>query len=140
MMTIKKYCEEKNLDPNTVFDAVFGVSGSFFPKARGFTGYIAEIKDDHLEFTNDHFGVYGKRIPLSSFQAAEFGIGSGQLWLQCVVDGEEFVFCTPRHQWKWPAAKLLMEKIGQHTEIIGMDVYKKATGKLGLLYMIMYAF
>jgi len=109
MMTLKKFCEEKNLDPNTVFDAVFGISGSFFPKARGFTGYIAEIKDDHLEFTNDYFGVYGKKIPFSSFQEAAFGIGSGQLWLQCVVDGEEFIFCMPRRRWKAPVGKLLME-------------------------------
>ena len=40
MMTVKKYCEENNLDPNKVFNMVFGESGSILPKARSFTGYI----------------------------------------------------------------------------------------------------
>ena len=72
-------------------------------------------------------------------QKAEFGIGSAQLWLQCIVDGEEFIFCMPRRQWKAPVGKLLMEKISQYTKIVDMDAYRKATGKLALLYLIMYA-
>ena len=140
MMTAKKYCEENNLDPNKVFDMVLGESGSILPKARGFTGYIAEIKDNCLSCTNDKFNVFNKEIPFTSFQRAEFGIGSGQLWLQCVVDGESFVFCSTRKSWKSPAAKLLLEKIGEHTEILGMDDYNKIMGKFFLYYMIKYAF
>jgi len=68
MMTVKKYCEENNLDPNKVFDMVLGESGSILPKARGFTGYIVEIKDDCLSCTNDKFNVFNKEIPFSSFQ------------------------------------------------------------------------
>ena len=140
MMTAKKYCEENNLDPNKVFDMVLGESGSILPKARGFTGYIAEIKDNCLSCTNDKFNVFNKEIPFTSFQRAEFGIGSGQLWLQCVVDGESFVFCSTRKSWKSPAAKLLLEKIGEHTEILGMDDYNKIMGKFFWYYMIKYAF
>ena len=139
MKTFKKYCEENNLDTNNVFNAIFGVSGSFFPSSRNFSSFIAEIKDDCLEFTSDYFGVYHKQIPFSAFQKAEFGIGSGQLWLQCIVDGEEFIFCMPRRQWKAPVGKLLMEKISPYAEILDMDAYKKATGKLAWLYLIMYA-
>ena len=139
MTTLKKYCEENNLDPNKVFDMVLGESGSILPKARGFTGYIVEIKDDCLDCTNDKFGVIHKEIPFSSFQRAEFGIGSGQLWLQCVVEGEPFVFCSTRKNWKSPAAKLILEKISEHTQILGMDDYNKITGKLFLYYMIKYA-
>lgn len=139
MMTVKKYCQENNLDPDKVFDMVLGESGNILPKARGFTGYIVEIKDDCLDCTNDKFGVFYKEIPFSSFQQAEFGIGSGQLWLQCIVDGESFVFCTTRKGWKSPAAKRILEKIGEHTEILGMDDYKKIMGKFFLFYMIKYA-
>ena len=139
MMTVKKYCEEKNLDPNKVFDMVLGESGSILPKALGFTGYIVEIKDDYLSCTNDKFNVFNKEIPFSSFQSAEFGIGSGQLWLQCVVDGESFVFCTTRKGWKSPAASLILEKIGEHTEILGMEEYNKIMGKFFWYYMIKYA-
>ena len=140
MMTVKKYCEENNLDPNKVFDMVLGESGSILPKARGFTGYIVEIKDNCLSCTNDKFNVFNKEIPLTSFQRAEFGIGSGQLWLQCVVDGESFVFCSTRKSWQSPAAKLLLKKIGEHTEILGMDDYNKIMSKFFWFYMIKYAF
>ena len=140
MMTVKKYSEENNLDPNKVFDMVLGESGSILPKARGFTGYIVEIKDNCLSCTNDKFNVFNKEIPFTSFQCAEFGIGSGQLWLQCIVDGESFVFCSTRKGWKSPAAKLLLEKIGEHTEILGMDDYNKIMGKFFWYYMIKYAF
>ena len=136
MMTIKKYCEENNLNPDRVFDMVFGESGSLLPKARGFTGYIVEIKDDCLDFNNDKFGVSHKEIPFTAFTHAEFGIGSGQLWLQCTVNGEFFAFCTPRKGWKSPAAKLLLEKIGEQTEILGMDEYKKIMGKFFWFYLI----
>ena len=135
MMTVKKYCEENNLDPNKVFDMVLGESGSILPKARGFTGYIVEIKDNCLSCTNDKFNVFNKEIPFTSFQRAEFGIGSGQLWLQCIVDGESFVFCTTRKGWKSPAAKLLLEKIGEKTEILSMKEYDQYTGKLFFIYM-----
>ena len=140
MMTVKKYCEENNLDPNKVFDMVLGESGSILPMARAFTGYIVEIKDNCLSCTNDKFNVFNKEISFTSFQRAEFGIGSGQLWLQCVVDGESFVFCSTRKGWKSPAAKLILEKIGEHTEILGMDDYNKIMGKFFWYYMIKYAF
>ena len=135
MMTVKKYCEENNLDLNKVFDMVLGESGSILPKARGFTGYIVEIKDNCLSCTNDKFNVFNKEIPFTSFQRAEFGIGSGQLWLQCVVDGESFVFCSTRKSWKSPAAKLLLEKIGEKTTILSKKEYDQYTGKLFFIYM-----
>ena len=138
-MDLKQYCADNNVSPDKVFNMVLGESGSILPKARGFTGYIAEIKDDCLDCSNDHFGVSHKEIPFSSFEHAEFGIGSGQLWLQCIVNGEVFVFCTTRKGWKSPAAKLLLEKIGEKTEILGMDDYNKIMGKFFLYYLIKYA-
>lgn len=138
-MILKKYCEENNLDPNKVFNMVLGESSGILPEARSFTGYIVEIEDDCLDCNNDKFGVSHKKIPFSAFKRAEFGIGSGQLWLQCIVDGVPFVFCMMRKEWKSPAAKLLLEKIGKHTEILGMDDYNKIMGKFFLFYLIRYA-
>ena len=140
MMTLKKYCEENNLDQNRVFDMVLARGADILPTVTAFTGYITEIKDNCIVCTNDKLNVFNKEIPFSSFQRAEFGIGSGQLWLQCVVDGKEFIFCSPRKSWKSPAAKLLLEKIGEHTEILGMDDYNKIMGKFFWYYMIKYAF
>lgn len=84
---------------------------------------------------NDRLGVKTE-IPFERFQHAEFGIGSAQLWLPCVVNGRPFVFCTNRRRWKSPVAQLLLRKIGEHTEILDWKEYDKYTGKLFLLYML----
>ena len=52
-----------------------------------------------------------------------------------VVDGSPFVFCLRRKHWKSAPAKLLLEKIGEHTEVTGMKEYNGYTGKLFFLYM-----
>ena len=134
-MTLKKYCEQNHLDPNKVFTMALARGGGILPTVTSFTGYMAEIRDDCLVCTNDKLNVFNKEIPFSSFQSAEFGIGSGQLWLQCIVDGNEFIFCSPRKSWKSPAAKLLLEKIGEKTEILSMTEYDQYTGKLFFIYM-----
>ncbi len=133
MKTLKKYCEENNLDINKAFDMVIGEGGGILP-ARGYTGYFAEITDTSIICVNDKLGVK-KEIPFSSFNSAEFGIGSGLLWLQCVVDGKPFVFTTPRKGWKSPSAQLLMDKISVQTEILSKKEYEHYTGKLFFIYM-----
>jgi hypothetical protein len=142
MSTIDKYCEKNNLDPNKVFPMALARGADILPAPSAFTAYMTEIKDDCIVCTNDKLDVFNKEIPFSSFQRAEFGIGSGHLWLQCVVDGKEFIFCSSmlRKGWKTPAAKLLIEKIGEHTEILGMDDYNKIMGKFFWYYLIKYAF
>lgn len=134
MQTVKKYCEENGLDVNKVFDMVVGHGGDVLPQARGYTGYIAEITDESVICTNDKLKVK-KEIPFSSFKSAEFGIGNGNLWLQCVVGESPFVFCSTRKNWKSEAGKLLMKKIAEHTEIKDMKAYDQFTGKLFFIYM-----
>ena len=134
-MTLKQYCEKNNLELNKVFDLVLAEGGDILPTVTAFTGYVAEIREDRLLCTNEKLGVYKKEIPFSDFNEAEFGIGSGNLWLQCTVGGQGFIFCSPRKCWKSPAAKLLLEKIGQKTKIEGMKEYDKYTGKLFFIYM-----
>ena len=134
-MTLKRYCEQNNLDQNRVFDMVLARGACILTTVTAFTGYMTEIKDDRIVCTNDKLNVFKREIPFSSFQRAEFGIGSGQLWLQCIVDGKEFIFCSPRKSWKSPAAKLLLQKIGKQTEILSMKEYDQYTGKLFFIYM-----
>ena len=52
-----------------------------------------------------------------------------------MVGGESFVFSSPRKGWKSEAGKLLLERIGEHTEIIDMKEYDHYTGKLFFIYM-----
>lgn len=134
-MSLEKFCQENNLDVSRVFNLVLGEGGGILPCPSGFTGYLAEIREDCLVCIHDKLGVK-KEIPFASFERAEFGIGSGNLWLQCVVDGKDFVFCSPRKSWKSPVGKLLLEKIGAHTEILSMKEYEQFTGKLFFLYML----
>ena len=134
-MTLKKYCEQNNLDQGTVFDLVLAEGGGILPTVTAFTGYIAEIREDCLVCTNEKLNIIKQEIPFSAFCKAEFGIGSGNLWLQCIVDGNPFIFCSPRKCWKSPAAKLLLKKIGEKTEIADMKEYDRYTGKLFLFYM-----
>ena len=134
MQTLKGYCEKNGLDINKMFDMIVGDGGTILPQKSPMQGYIAEITDTALVCSNDKLGVQ-KEIPFSSFSKAEFGIGSGQLWLQCVVDGSPLVFCTLRGNWKAPSAELLLNKISEYTGPIDMTEYKKYTGKLFWLYM-----
>ncbi len=134
-MSVKKYCEQNNLDQNRVFEMALARGAGILPTVTAFTGYMTEIEDDRIVCTNDKLNVFKREIPFSSFQRAEFGIGSGQLWLQCIVDGKEFIFCSPRKSWKSPAAKLLLQKIGEKTEILSMKEYEQYTGKLFFIYM-----
>ena len=136
MQTLKKYCEENGLDQNKIFEMCVSGDEGVLAGRGGYTGYFAEITDTSVICTNEKLGVR-KEIPFSDFKRAEFGIGSGNLWLQCVVNDKFFAFCTPRKAWKAPSAKLLMEKIGEQTELLDMKEYERYTGKLFLLWALL---
>lgn len=133
-MTLKAFCEKNHLSTETTIDLVVGDGGGILPQRVSFQGYFAEITDTSMFFSNDNLNVR-KEIPFSAFQRAEFGIGSAQLWLQCVVDGHSFVFCTTRRKWKSAPAKLILQKIGEQTEVLGMKEYNGYTGKMFIFYL-----
>ena len=134
MSSLKKYCEKNGLDESKTFNMIVGHGGAILPQKVGMQGYIAEITDTSIICSNDKLKVK-KEIPFTSFTRAEFGIGSAQLWLQCIVDGELFVFCSPRRDWKDAAGKLLLEKIGEQVDIEGWKEYNGYTGKLFWIYL-----
>ena len=134
MYTKKQFCEQNGIDPEKVLEFVVGHGGSILPQKVGFQGYFGELTDTSIIFTNDVLGVK-KEVPFASFKQAEFGIGSAQLWLQCVVDDSPFVFCFRRKHWKSDLVKKLLEKIGEHTEIGGWKEYNGFTGKKFILYV-----
>lgn len=134
MKTMKQFCEENNLDTAKVFNMVVGHGGGILPQVTGFTGYFAEITDESIICTNEKLKVK-KEIPFSSITSAEFGIKTGNLWLQCIIDGSSFVFCSPRKSWKSDAAKLLISKISEKTEIKDMKEYDRFTGKWFFIFM-----
>ena len=134
MSAFKKYCEENGLDESKVFNMVVGHGGGILPQAMGYTGYFTEITDGSIICTNEKLKAK-KEIPFSSFKSAEFGIKNGNLWLQCIIDDAPLVFCSPRKSWKSDAAKLLISKISEHTEIKDMKEYDRFTGKWFFIFM-----
>lgn len=74
-------------------------------------------------------------IPYSSFKKAEFGIGSGNLWLQCELEDGILNFCSQRKYWKSEVDKKLIEKINAIIEVKDMKVYKQYTGPLFIFAM-----
>ena len=133
-MSMKKYCQKYGKDENKVFEMVLGEGGGILPCPSSFTGYAAEIEDDAVICVNDKLNAK-RELAYASFSKAEFGIGGGNLWLQCVVEGRPFVFCSTRKGWKSPAGKLLLEKIAAVTEIKDKKLYEGYTGKLFLIYL-----
>ena len=74
-------------------------------------------------------------INFKDFEKAQFGIGNGNLWLQCVVSGKKFTFCAPRKEWKSIVGKELIERINVVTKVEGMKEYNHYTGPLFFIYM-----
>ncbi len=133
-MSLKDFIEANGLDESRVLSLVLGDGGRLLPCPKPFTGYNVNIGDEEVTFYNDKLNVKTK-LPYSCFESAEFGIGSGNLWLQCIVNGSPLVFCMPRKTWKSDKAKLLMDKIGAVTELKDKKEYDQYTGKLFFIYM-----
>ncbi len=133
-MSLKKFVVANNLDESRVLGIVLGEGGTLLPCNALLTGYYINIGDDKLTFYCDKFDVK-EDVLYSDFQYAEFGIGNGNLWLQCRVKDSTVVFCMARKLWESEKARLLMDKISAVTELKDKEEYDKYTGKLFFLYM-----
>lgn len=133
-MSMKAYCIKYGVDENTVFEMVLLEGGGILPCPAPFTTYAGEIREKGLCCINDKLGIV-REFSFSDFKRAEFEISGGNLWLNCVVEGRPLVFCSPRKSWKEPAAKLLLERISEKTEIGNQKLYDGYTGKLFWLYL-----
>ncbi len=140
-MKFSEYLESKKISKDKALEFVVGDGGGILPQKVGFQGYFCEIADDGLIFTNDVLGVENKKILFSSIHKAEFGLKSGQLWLQLDIDGAFFAFCLRRSHYKSVAGQLLLDKIDAQLGITLREdrEYKRYTGKLWLLWAIVTA-
>ncbi len=97
--------------------------------------YVVDVGETEMVCTAKKDADIVARIAYADFEKAEFGIGNGNLWLQCVVGGKILTFCSPRKCWKSEQAKLLISKINEQTEIRDMKAYKSYTGPFFFLAM-----
>lgn len=140
-MKFKKYLEQNNISPDRALNVIIGLGGEILPQKVGMQGYFGELTDTGILFSNDVLNVEKKEVLFSSFTRAEFGLGSGQLWLQCTVNGSDFVFCLPRSNYKSAAGQYLLDKLdAQLGESLRDDPdYKKYMGAFFWLWAIIHA-
>jgi hypothetical protein len=115
------------------FTLVLGQPNNYLP-GKLWTQYMVTVLDDRMKCVNKKTHEEFE-ISYSEFKEAEFGIGNGNLWLQCKLNNGPFVFCSPRKCWKSKEGKLLIDKINRVVEIKDMKEYEHYTGKLFFLYM-----
>ena len=133
MNNIAYMTQRHGVSAEEVFELVLGEKNAVLP---GNTWWAYGVVCTETEMICGNAGEQTEfRIPFASFARAEFGIGSGNLWLQCVVDGNPFVFCARRKMWKSAAGKRLIERISAVTPIQSTKEYDQFTGKLWFLAM-----
>lgn len=116
------------------FILVLGGEDNVLP-GKTWTQYDVEVKEKEMVCTAKKDANNVVTISYDSFKEAEFGIGSGNLWLQCKTKEGILNFCSPRKIWKSEQGKLLIEKINSVTEIKDMKAYKSYTGPFFFLAM-----
>lgn len=116
------------------FTLVLGEENNVLP-GKLWTEYSVEITEKEMICTAKKDQNTLVKIPFDSFTKAEFGIGSGNLWLQCKVENDSLVFCSPRKCWKSEQGKLLIEKINSVVEVEDMKAYNSYTGPFFFFYM-----
>lgn len=116
------------------FTLVLGEKNNYLA-GKMWTAYNVEVLEDKMVCTckKDHTIV--SVINYSEFKEATFGIGSGNLWLQCELDNGPLVFCSPRACWKSENGKKLIECINNACTIEGMKAYKQYTGPFFFLHV-----
>ena len=113
------------------FTLVLGQASSYLP-GNTWTEYEVEVLQDKMICTCKKDNSTVVEISYSEFKEAEFGIGSGNLWLQCVLENGDLYFCSPRKSWKSKAAEKLINEINSACGIHGMKTYKRFTGPFGV--------
>ena len=116
------------------FNLVLGQENNYLP-GKSFTQYEVEVLDDKMVCTGKKDTSVVVEINYSEFKTAEFGIGNGNLWLQCELEKGTLVFCSPRKSWKSESGKKLIELINNVCAIKDMKAYKQYTGPFFFIHM-----
>jgi len=116
------------------FILILGEQNNVLP-GKTWTQYNVEVTDKEMICAKKKGDNTAINISFDSFKEAEFGIGSGNLWLQCKIGEDNLNFCAPRRMWKSEQGKYLIEKINSVVEIKDMKAYKSYTGPFFIFAM-----
>lgn len=137
MSNLKKFSESKGVSLDEVFILVLGEPSTVLP-GKTWKQYFVLVNDSQMECYDNEGNQY--LLDFDKFDGCEFGIGSGNLWLQSVYEGQSFVFCSPRKFWKSKVGHTIIDKLNgalskKGKVILDMKAYKQYTGKLFFIYM-----
>ncbi|MBQ3019987.1 MAG: hypothetical protein IJD77_05320 [Clostridia bacterium] len=116
------------------FILLLGKENNYLP-GKIWTEYEVDILKDRMFCVCKEDNSVIVSIQYSEFKKAEFGIGNGNLWLQCELENGPFVFCAPRKYWKSETGKKLIELINNVVPIKDMKAYKQYTGPFFFIHM-----
>ena len=116
------------------FTLILGETNPYLPGSK-WTEYEVEVATDKMICTPRKNATDNYEISYSEFKEAEFGIGSGNLWLQCKLEKGSLVFCSRRKSWKSEEATKLIDAINNVCPIKDMKAYKQYTGPFFFIHM-----
>ena len=116
------------------FVLILGEANSYLPGSK-WTEYEVEVTEEKMVCAPKKDSEKSYEINFSEFKQAEFGIGSGNLWLQCNLQKGNLVFCSPRKSWKSEQATKLIDAINKVCPIKDMKAYKQYTGAFFFIHM-----
>ena len=130
------FLSKHNLKEEEVFELILGESNNILPGNTWQSYFVVPGESAMLCHSAKDENVVID-LPYSAFTKAEFGVGSGNLWLQCLVSGEFLPFCSTKKNWLSPAAKKMLEKLGGLISEEDMKIFAKATGKFSFFYTML---
>ena len=111
-----------------------GDENNYLP-GKTWTEYEVDVLEDKMICTCKKDSTINVTINYSEFKEVEFGIGNGNLWLQCELENGSLTFCSPRKCWKSDIGKKLIESINNVCPIKDIKAYKQYTGPFFFIYM-----
>ena len=116
------------------FCLVLGQENNYLP-GKSWTEYEVEVQNEQMICTNKKDSSIVVTIGYNEFKKAEFGIGNGNLWLQCELEKGNLVFCSPRKSWKSDAGKHLVESLEKVCLVEDKKAYYQYTGPFFFIHM-----
>ncbi len=116
------------------FTLILGQENNYLP-GKIWTEYEVEVLEDKMICTCKKDTSINVIINYAEFKQTEFGIGNGNLWLQCELENGSLTFCSPRKSWKSEAGNKLVELINSVCPIKDIKAYKQYTGPLFFIHM-----
>lgn len=116
------------------FSLILGQENNYLP-GKMWTEYLVEVQNEQMICRSKKDSSIIVTIAYSEFQTAEFGIGNGNLWLQCELENGSLVFCSPRKCWKSELGKHFVESLNKVCPIKDMKAYKQFTGPFYFIHM-----